>query len=134
MSYNQAPRVLAVDNFPSTADGNNTLLILNRVGGDLRNGASTIGSLFGVMYDEAEQPFSFTLSSTSCQLRGSLTNSFLRTTQRLETVVSAGRTGWLRLWGVSDIGLLGSVINFNASAGGEQLQSRTQPAQADLYQ
>ena len=36
----------------------------------------------------------------------------------LETVVGAGRTGWLRLWGTNDIGLLGSVINFNASAGG----------------
>ncbi len=53
------PRVLAVDNFPSTADGNNTLLILNRVGGDLRNGASTIGALFGVVYDESEMPLSF---------------------------------------------------------------------------
>ncbi len=117
VSYNEAPRVVAVDNFPSTADGNNTLLILNRVGGDLRSGASNLGALFGVLFDEAEQPLSFTLSSNTCQLRGSLNNSFLRTTQRLETVVSAGRTGWLRLWGVNDIGLLGAVINLNANAG-----------------
>ncbi len=138
MSYNQVPRVLAVDNFPSPADGNNTLLVLNRIGGDLSSGASTIGSLFGVLYDEAEQPLSFTLSSNTCQLRGSLNNSFLRTTQRLETVISAGRTGWLRLWGVNDIGLLGSVINLNASAGvnnfsqGHNLHKLTFTASASL--
>lgn len=117
LNYNAVPRVLAVDNFPSTADGNNTLVVLNRLGGDLSTGASTIGSLFGVLFDESEQPFSFTLSSNTCQFRFSLTNSSLRLVQRLETVIGAGRTGWLRLWGTSDIGLLGSVINFNGSAG-----------------
>ena len=43
--------------------------------------------------------------------------SFLRTVQHLEMVVGAGRTGRLRLWGTSDIGLLGSVINFNGDTG-----------------
>jgi len=117
MMYNQVPRVLAVDNFPSTADGNNTLVILNRVGGDLRNGASTIGALFGLLFDESEQALSFTLASNACQFRFPLTNASLRTTQRLETVIGPGHTGWLRLWGVNDIGLLGSVINLNATAG-----------------
>ncbi len=71
-----------------------------------------------MLYDEAEQPFSFTLESSACQLRLPLNNNGLRTTQRLETVISAGRTGWLRLWGVADIGLLGSVINYIGNAGG----------------
>lgn len=84
----------------------------------MRNGASIIGSLFGVAYDEAEQPVSFTLVSNTYQLCGSLNNSFLRTTQRLETVVSAGRTGWLRLWEVNDVGLLGAVINYIGNANG----------------
>src|SRR5262249_29846639 len=33
--YNRAPRVLALDNFGSRADGNDTVVIINRVGGNL---------------------------------------------------------------------------------------------------
>lgn len=116
MSYNQVPRVLAVDNFPSPVDGNNTLLILNRVGGDLAIGASTIGGLSGVLYDDNEQGFRFVLSSSACQLRGPLPNTFLDTTQTLEMLVPMMRTGWLHLWGDSDVGLLGAMIVFNPNA------------------
>src|SRR5262249_42844473 len=77
--YNQAPAVLALDNFASPADGNNTLLIINRVGGNLLTGASTIGSLFGIVYDDAENPASFTFSSNRCQFQGRITGSFPRT-------------------------------------------------------
>src|SRR5207249_11887622 len=43
VSYNPLPRVLAVDNFPSQADGNQTQLIINRIGGNLLTGASRVG-------------------------------------------------------------------------------------------
>jgi hypothetical protein len=112
VSYNQAPRVLAASHIPSRADGNDTLLILNRIGGNLLTGANTIGDLFGILYDDAEQPLSFTLSG-GCQLRASLTNNFPRTTPRFEPFIPSGRSGWMKLYGASDIGLLGAVINFN---------------------
>ncbi len=124
--------MLAVDNFTSPSD---TRLILNRVGGNLASGASTIGSLFGVLYDDAEQPLSFTLSSNSCQLRARLDNNFLRTTPAARDGDLSGRSGWLRLWGTSDIGLLGSVISLSASAGGVNIfQSRHNLHKFDLYQ
>src|SRR5262249_40375668 len=79
LMYNRAPRVVAADNIPARADGNDTLLILNAVGGDLSTSSFVIGPLFGILYDDAETPLSFT-TSANCQLRQSINNSFPRTT------------------------------------------------------
>ena len=115
MVYNRVPRVLAASNIPSRADGNDTLVVLNRIGGNLATGASTLSTLFGLMYDDSESVFSFSVSG-GCQLRGSLSNTFPRTTPRFETVIPAGRTGWMKIWGGGDIGILGSIINANPNA------------------
>jgi hypothetical protein len=116
--YNMAPRVLALDNFASHADGNDTLLIINRFGGNLASGASTVGSLFGLVYDDAENSGSFTISSGACQLRGSLSNSFPRSTPRIESLIPAGRSGWLKIYNISaDNAYLGAAINLNPNAG-----------------
>ena len=114
-SYNRAPRTLALDNVGSRADGNDTLVIINRVGGNLGIGASTLSTLFGVFYDDAENSLSFSVSG-SCQLRNSLSNNFPRIAPRFETFIPAGRTGWFKVFSQSDIGILGSAINFNANA------------------
>lgn len=113
--YNKLPRVLAISNFPSRADGNDTMLVVDRIGGNYSTGASTVGTLFGVMYDDGENPFSFSVAG-GCQLQGFLSDSFPRTTPRLSVVVPAGRSGWMKLYSQTDIGLVGSVINFNNSA------------------
>lgn len=116
VSYNRVPRVLASSNIPSRADGNDTLLVLNRLGGNLATGAATLSSLFGIFYDDAEQPFSFSFNPGVCQLRSSLSNSFPRTTPRLEQIIPAGRSGWAKFYSLNDQGLLGAVINFNPNA------------------
>jgi hypothetical protein len=115
VSYNAAPRVLAIDNIPSPVDGNSTLLILDRVGGDLRDRISSIGQFFGILYDDVENPHSFE-SSGSAQLRRLLTRDFPRTTPRLPDVIPTGHSGWLRVWMNADRGMIGAVINFNANA------------------
>jgi hypothetical protein len=115
--YNRVPRVLALDNIPSRADGNDTLLILNRIGGNLGLGASSIGALFGILYDDAETAVSFSFTTGTCQLRTSLSSAFPRTTPRFETFIPASRNGWMKIYSlVADIGLLGAAINFNANA------------------
>ena len=111
--YNLVPRVLAASSIPSRADGNDTLVILNRVGGNLLTGAASLGSLFGLMYDDSESVFSYSVTG-GCQLRNSLSNTFPRTTPRFETVIPAGRTGWTKIWGGA--GILGSIINANPNA------------------
>lgn len=114
-SYNRVPRVLAADNIPSRVDGNDSLIILNRVGGNLTTGPGSIGPIFGLLYDDAENVLSFTTSG-GCQKRFSVTNTEPRTVPRFETFIPSGRSGWMKLWGAGDVGILGAMINFNANA------------------
>jgi len=126
--YNRAPRVVAVDNIPARADGNDTLLILNAVGGDLSTSSTILGNLFGILYDDAETPLSFT-TSANCQLRQSINNSFPRTTPRVETHIPAGRSGWMRISSSIGTGLVGAAINRGtgdkAFSGGHNLHHLT---------
>ncbi|MFN0109038.1 MAG: proprotein convertase P-domain-containing protein [Blastocatellia bacterium] len=116
VSYNRLPAVLALSNVGSRADGNDTLLILNRIGGNLGIGAATLSTLFGILYDDAENALSFSVAG-NCQLRNSLSNNFPRTTPRFETFIPAGRTGWLKVFNqTAAIGMTGAAINFNANA------------------
>ena len=115
VSYNALPRVLAASNLPSRADGNDTLLIVNRIGGHLSTGAATLGTLFGLLYDDAEKTYSFSLPAATCQSRGSLTNDRPRVVPRYDQVIGSGRTGWLKLSGGIDMGILGAQINLNAN-------------------
>jgi hypothetical protein len=113
VSYNALPRVLALSNFPSRADGNDTMLIVDRIGGDFTATASSTGTLFGILYDDAETGFSFSLPSAR-QVRWNITKPFPSPPPRLEQIVPAGRTGWLKLYNLTqDFALLGLFINFN---------------------
>ena len=138
-SYNRVPRVLASDNIPSRVDGNDTLIILNRIGGNYTTGGASIGSIFGLLYDDAENVLSFTTNG-GCQKRFSISNTEPRTVPRFETFIPSGRSGWMKLWGASDVGILGAQINFNANAaaqanafnGGHNLHKLTLSAAANL--
>jgi hypothetical protein len=77
-----------------------------------------IGSLFGILYDDAEQPFSFTFSSSECQLVRSLTSpTFRMLGGGINSLIPQGRTGWLKFYSISNQGYLGAVINFTSLAG-----------------
>ncbi|MGE0104561.1 MAG: hypothetical protein AB7H86_12925 [Blastocatellales bacterium] len=115
LSYNWVPRVLALSNIPSRVDGNDTLVILNRTGGNLSIGAGSIGSIFGLLYDDAENVLSFTTSG-GCQKAFSITNTEPRTVPRFETFIPSGRSGWMKLWASSNVGIIGAMINYNANA------------------
>ncbi|MFN0109996.1 MAG: beta strand repeat-containing protein [Blastocatellia bacterium] len=118
IAYNRLPRTLAVDDIPSRADGNDTMLIVNRIGGNLGIGTSTLGSLFGIVYNDTENAASFNLTG-NCQLRGSLSSNFPRTVPRLDQFIPAGKSGWMRLSGFGNDGnkgISGAVINFNPNA------------------
>ncbi len=117
VSYSHAPRVLALSNIASRVDGNDTLLVLNRIGGNLATGASTLTDVFGIFYDDGENGVSFTFNPRTCQFRSSITSSFPRITPRFESFVPSGRSGWLKLYSTSDQAILGAAINFNGNAG-----------------
>lgn len=116
MFYNRLPRVLVASNVPSPADGNSTMLILNRVGGDFQIGGATIGPINGLVFDDAETSYSFTANLGNCQSRQILSNNFPRTFTPFSRVIPAGRSGWMKFWAVNDRALLGSMINYNPQA------------------
>ncbi|HWQ35732.1 MAG TPA: hypothetical protein VNQ79_23005 [Blastocatellia bacterium] len=116
VQYDALPRVLALDNIASPKDGNDTLLIVNSVRGNLASGIVGAGSIFGILFDELESGYSFSVSG-GCQLRASLSDAFPRTTPRLTNVIPAGSTGWMKFWAVADRAILGAAINKNTSTG-----------------
>ncbi|MEO6725329.1 MAG: HYR domain-containing protein [Blastocatellia bacterium] len=113
ISYSMAPRVIAADTLPSRTDGNDTLIVVNRIGGDLRAGANAIGTLTSLLYDDMENVQSYSLSA-GCQYRGRFyCLGASCPSPRIEDFIPSGRSGWLRLYCQSDIAIFGSVINYN---------------------
>lgn len=117
LSYNMTPRVLAMDNIPSRLDGNDTMLVIDRLGGNLATGLPTLGPIFGLFYDDAERGVSFSFNHNSCQFRASITNTFPRITPRFETFVSQGRSGWFKVSQNEGVGIVGAALNADASGG-----------------
>lgn len=117
LTYSQPANQLAIPVIPSIIDGNNPLLVLVRTGGDLALGAAPIGSIFGILYNDAENTFSFSFSSTSCQFKQPFTGSFPRTVPRMTSVIPAGRTGWMRLGPSGSYGVAGIFFNNNLTQG-----------------
>lgn len=116
VQYDQLPQTVAIDNLPSSVDGNQTMLILNRVSGNLGIGTDAIGAISGILYDDAEKAASFTFSDSRCQVKFIITNSQPRTAPRFTSIVPSGRSGWMKFYNYNGAPLLGSVINFNAAA------------------
>lgn len=116
VNYEAPASQLAVPVLGSLADGNNPLLVLVRTGGNLGIGAFPLGSIFGVLYNDRENAFSFSFSSTACQFRQALTADFPRTAPRMNVVIPAGQTGWMRLGPMSGNGVAGLLFNTNTNA------------------
>jgi len=114
--YNAAARVLAIDKISSLDDGNQTLLIVNSLEGNLAIGMQPIRDFEGTIFDDAESGVQFT-GTAGCQLNTMLANSpFPRITPRFTNLIPAGRTGWMRLTAKQDVAISGAVINFNPDA------------------
>ncbi|MFN8003357.1 MAG: hypothetical protein U0X75_20330 [Acidobacteriota bacterium] len=72
------------------------MVIINRLArSNLATGAATLGTLFGLLYDDAENVLSFSMNS-GCQLRSSLSNTFRITAPRFRAFIPAGRSGWAK--------------------------------------
>ncbi len=111
--YSRAPRVLALSNLASRADGNDTLLVVNRLSGNWRTGVPPLNGLAGALFDDAEQSIAVSLIADRSQFSALLTDQTLRTTPRFSDFIKASRSGWLKLWASDETALLGAVINFN---------------------
>ncbi len=137
--YNQAPRVLIASHLPSFADNNSTLVILNRVGGDLFESVDKIGDFNGWLFDDLGRGLSF-VASGGCQFRQLLNGTFPRTTPRFPQFVPSGRSGWMKFAAQEGVAMLGSMIVLNtekeffsnAFSGGHNLHRSTFAASASF--
>jgi len=128
-SYDALGGVLAVDNFPSLLDNNTIRLIVQSPRGNFATGITgNQSSIFGILYDEAEQPFSFVFTVTCANplltFSGANPGVPRIVGGGLNQVVGIGRTGWMRFWDTGSIGtaglqagLLGAVLINNTVAG-----------------
>lgn len=110
IAYSRATRTLNTSSIPSASEGYSTLLILDRLGGSLLTGASTIGQVNGIVFNDAEAGFSFTVNTSRRQFRSRINDSFPRTAPRMSAVIPAGRTGWCKLSLASEGALVGAMI------------------------
>jgi hypothetical protein len=117
LTYELVPRVLVLSNILPRGDGNRTWLIIDRLGGNLATQAASGGSLFGILYDDEEDPASFTVNM-GCQLRDILSDAFPRTTPRFEAHIPSGQSGWMKIWSTLDVGLIGVAFNSNTTPNG----------------
>jgi uncharacterized repeat protein (TIGR01451 family) len=133
VEFERPARTLAASSILSPDDGNVTRLVLVRAGGNLATSVGPLGNFFGLLYDDTENPFSFTFTVNNCQVKQDLSNSFPRTAPRFSQVIPAGRSGWLRVWAEAEIGLTGAIFNYNpntasssgAFSGGRSLHKLT---------
>ncbi len=111
--YNHAPHTLIADSLPSLPDNNSTLLILNRVGGDLTSHVNAIGDFSGLLFDDLERGLSF-VANGGCQFRQFISNTFPRATPRFPQFVPSGHSGWMKVTPGEGIGMLGAMLVLNS--------------------
>lgn len=116
------PRVVAVSNMPSIGDGYQIKVAINGGGGDMTGGgARSTGNLFGLVYDELENPYSFNQSGGCFRVLTVGAGSgrgFPATSPRIGQIIPAGAVGWMKFWPTSDVGILGSVFFANSGVAG----------------
>src|SRR5262249_10452424 len=94
VNYSQLPRMVALDNIPSAQDNNSTMLVLDRIGGDLSGTVGALGSIFGILYDDPENAFSFTFNGGACPAKQTLSNKCPRRAPRFTVVIPSGSRDW----------------------------------------
>ena len=98
--YERVPHQVIADNLPSVGDGNNTLMVLNALGGDFRapNGAASVGSLFGILYDTDLAGYGFSAGTSGAQFLAPLGASFPVITPPFNSIISNGERGKMTLF------------------------------------
>src|SRR5262249_55195321 len=103
---------------------NSTLLVVNRIGGDLTALAPAIRPLSRLLFRDAGNPFSFTFLG-GCQGKEALPALI----SSIAKAITIWRTGWMKFSATSDFGLFGAAIRLemgmSAFKGGHNLHKLT---------
>ena len=115
VSYDAASSLLGLDSFRRPSADSSTLLLINRLGGNLSQGVQPIGELDGVTYDPSGEGFKFTGQAVGPQLRQEL-GDLLSTDPNQAQTNDPGRLGRLQLGTAEGIALTGAAISLNRNA------------------
>ncbi len=117
--YNKVPASLILDHIPSVDGWNQTLVIVNQIGGSLvgNNRPDDLTALYGVMYDMSTKAYYWQVGNlNSFQSRKVIADDFPKTTPGVSTVLADGAIGWMKFWPVAaNKGITGAVLYLNKS-------------------
>jgi hypothetical protein len=123
-SYPRLPRLLELSALASPVDAR-TLLVVNRVAGNLGTGLNALGTVSGLVFDDAQNGTPFTIEleeplDKAPQVRAEVTSSFPATVPSVPALVPSGRTGWLQLFppSLGTTGYLGAALTLQSGPGG----------------
>jgi hypothetical protein len=122
-SYNKTPRVLQVSDVPSAQDRTATLIVVNRIGGNLSTTAATLGNFGGNVLNDLGASAAIGTALGSRQLVQELNDGF-PAVPNLSTMIPAGHTGWMKLFSPSDIGVFGAVLYGQSGKPGKKIKDR----------
>jgi len=125
VSYNLLPFLSAVDNVGSLADGKRSLLVLNRINGNLGATATPLGKVTGTFYDDTERKTSYVIPTSGSQFVGELVKGQPVIVPPLPRFVPAGRTGWTRFRPFGSFAPATGAAFFTAPSGATNLRAST---------
>ncbi|HMV51196.1 MAG TPA: FG-GAP-like repeat-containing protein, partial [Blastocatellia bacterium] len=106
--YGQLPATLSLDKVASPADGNDAILVVNRIGGNLTKQAASVGAVSGVVSNSGGSKVAFQTKVDSCQLDAPLAKLLPDS----KAAIPSGQIGSIEL---SDAagggGFVGAVLN-----------------------
>jgi len=111
VSYDAAGSLLGLDSFRHPTADSSTLLIVNRLGGDLAQGLRPIGDFNGVVYNSSGEGFRFAGQTASPQLRQELSDLLSANPNSL--LPDLGRLGRLQLRATEETAITGAAISLN---------------------
>lgn len=99
VDYSKAFGAVILPTLVNPLNGSATTVLV-RVGGDLHSSIGSIGTLFGILYNDVETAVSYTLNG-GCQYLFVFGQPDPRTIPRFNVFIPPGTTGWSKLWSVS---------------------------------
>lgn len=118
--YNKVPSALVLDYIPAIGDGNQTMVIVNQIGGSLLNGGKpdNLTSLTGTVYDSSAIAHFWQLGNiNTCQFRKVIANDFPQTGPNMSSLIQPGSFGWMKFWPhQANKGVMGAVLYLNNNA------------------
>jgi hypothetical protein len=119
LDYEFLPNTLSANNLPSIADGNNTRIVVSRLGGDLGSNMAPLGDLAGILYSQTMTPYDWTATAAApaVQTVQTLSSTFPATNPSYLDIVLAGQKGSATVWGMpqNTKGIFGVSLNYNAN-------------------